>query len=97
MAKTNTGSVYKFYKIDGDKVTRSKKDCPRCGKGVFMAEHKDRLSCGKCGFTEFSKKDNTKSGSRRDYLHIIVKSCIPKVIEVQILPVSPTLAIWDIL
>lgn len=30
-------------------------------------------------------------------LHIIVKSCIPKVIEVQVLPVSPTLAIWDIL
>ncbi|HZD34970.1 MAG TPA: 30S ribosomal protein S27ae [Nitrososphaeraceae archaeon] len=50
------GSVYKFYKIDGDKLTRNKRDCPRCGKGVFMAEHKDRLSCGKCGFTEFSKR-----------------------------------------
>jgi ubiquitin-small subunit ribosomal protein S27Ae len=63
LAETNSGSVYKFYKIDGDKVTRSKRDCPRCGKGVFMAEHKDRLSCGKCGFTEFSKKDNAKTGS----------------------------------
>ena len=35
-------SVYKFYSIEGDKVTKNKRDCPRCGKGVFMAEHKDR-------------------------------------------------------
>ena len=48
--------VYKFYKIDGDSIERIKRDCPRCGKGVFMATHKDRLTCGKCGFTEFNKK-----------------------------------------
>ncbi|HET6730825.1 MAG TPA: 30S ribosomal protein S27ae [Nitrososphaeraceae archaeon] len=56
-------SVSKFYKIEGDKVIRTKKDCPRCGKGVFMAEHQDRLSCGKCGFTEFTKKDSAKKRS----------------------------------
>jgi len=33
-----------------------KKSCPKCGPGVFMAEHKDRTSCGKCGYTEFKKK-----------------------------------------
>ena len=48
--------VYKFYKLDGNSVERIKRDCPRCGKGVFMAAHKDRLTCGKCGFTEFIKK-----------------------------------------
>ena len=48
--------VYKFYKIDGNSIERIKRDCPRCGKGVFMAVHKDRLTCGKCGFTEFNKK-----------------------------------------
>jgi small subunit ribosomal protein S27Ae len=63
MANTKSESVYKFYRIEGDKLTRSKRDCPRCGKGVFMAEHNDRSSCGKCGFTEFSKKDNSKTGS----------------------------------
>ncbi|MCD6403782.1 MAG: 30S ribosomal protein S27ae, partial [Nanoarchaeota archaeon] len=26
-----------------------------CGPGVFLAEHKDRFSCGKCGYTEFKK------------------------------------------
>jgi ubiquitin-small subunit ribosomal protein S27Ae len=55
--------VYKFYQIEGDNVFRTKKDCPRCGKGVFMAEHKDRLSCGKCGFTEFTRKDSAKKRS----------------------------------
>lgn len=29
--------------------------CPRCGEGVRLAEHKDRWSCGKCGYYE--KKD----------------------------------------
>ena len=28
------------------------KACPRCGAGTRLAEHKDRLSCGKCGYME---------------------------------------------
>lgn len=31
------------------------KTCPKCGPAVFMAEHKNRTSCGKCGYTEFKK------------------------------------------
>ncbi|MCL4403612.1 MAG: 30S ribosomal protein S27ae [Candidatus Marsarchaeota archaeon] len=27
------------------------KMCPKCGSK--MADHKNRLSCGKCGYTEF--------------------------------------------
>ncbi len=45
------------YQVDGDKVTRTKPVCPKCGPGVFMATHKDRVSCGNCGYTEFSKKE----------------------------------------
>lgn len=44
-----------FYKIEGDKVTFSKKYCPRCGPGVILADHNDRAACGKCGYTEFKK------------------------------------------
>jgi len=52
-------SVYEFYKLEGEsKIVRTKRDCPRCGRGVFMAEHKDRFSCGKCGFTEFHRSGN---------------------------------------
>jgi len=42
---------WEAYK-DGKRI---KKICPKCGPGVFMAEHKDRYTCGKCGYTEFKK------------------------------------------
>ncbi|MBS3815130.1 MAG: 30S ribosomal protein S27ae [Hadesarchaea archaeon] len=44
---------YELYESDEDSVERLKKSCPRCGPGVFMADHGDRLACGKCGYTEF--------------------------------------------
>lgn len=47
--------VWKFYKIEGETLQKLKKDCQRCGKGVFLAEHKDRFTCGTCGFTQFKK------------------------------------------
>jgi len=34
-------------------LRRKRRACPRCGAGVFLAEHSDRYSCGKCGYTEF--------------------------------------------
>jgi small subunit ribosomal protein S27Ae len=45
-----------FFKVEGDKLTRTRKHCPKCGPGVFMAEHANRVSCGRCGYTEFKKK-----------------------------------------
>jgi small subunit ribosomal protein S27Ae len=45
------------YKVTGNKVERTKPSCPKCGPGIFMATHKDRVSCGKCGYTEFNKKE----------------------------------------
>jgi len=41
------------YNAKGEKLERTKPSCPKCGPGVFMAVHKDRTSCGKCGYTEF--------------------------------------------
>lgn len=41
------------FKVEGDKIKRERRSCPKCGDGVFLAEHKDRVSCGKCGYTEF--------------------------------------------
>ena len=46
----------KLYDVSGGSVKRKAGFCPKCGPGVFMAEHKDRVSCGKCGYTEFKKK-----------------------------------------
>ncbi|RZN60827.1 30S ribosomal protein S27ae [Methanonatronarchaeum sp. AMET6-2] len=42
-----------IYEVKDDKIERNRENCPRCGKGVFMADHGDRLACGKCGYTEF--------------------------------------------
>lgn len=42
-----------LYKVEGDKITRLSRFCPKCGAGVFMAKHKDnRYACGKCGYME---------------------------------------------
>ena len=58
-------AIHKLYAIEDNKVTRIRRDCPRCGKGVFMAQHKDRHTCGKCGFTEFKHKEQIKKSSKK--------------------------------
>ncbi|HII14917.1 MAG TPA: 30S ribosomal protein S27ae [Nanoarchaeota archaeon] len=53
--KNKKASVkYKKYSMAGDKVAR-KQSCPKCGPGVFLAEHKDRQTCGLCRYTVFKK------------------------------------------
>jgi ubiquitin-small subunit ribosomal protein S27Ae len=34
------------------KAYKPGKTCPKCGPGTLLAEHKDRRSCGKCGYSE---------------------------------------------
>ena len=51
-----TSKVSNNYKVSGDKLERSNKFCPKCGQGVFMAEHKNRTTCGKCGYMEKKSK-----------------------------------------
>lgn len=46
-----------FYKVSEKGLERIKKVCDRCGEGTFMAEHKDRFYCGKCGMTVWKKSD----------------------------------------
>jgi small subunit ribosomal protein S27Ae len=37
------------YAIKDGKLVRSNLFCPRCGRGVFLADRGDWWSCGKCG------------------------------------------------
>ena len=46
---------YSKYKVEGDKVIRAKY-CPRCGPGIFLADHKDRFYCGNCKYVEMKKE-----------------------------------------
>ncbi|HSQ49505.1 MAG TPA: 30S ribosomal protein S27ae [Candidatus Deferrimicrobiaceae bacterium] len=53
--KKETG-VKAMYKVEGDKISRSRPTCERCGPGYFMADHHSRYTCGHCGFTRYKQK-----------------------------------------
>ncbi|ODS37507.1 MAG: 30S ribosomal protein S27ae [Candidatus Altiarchaeales archaeon WOR_SM1_79] len=55
-SKGKTSKRWELYEIKDGKVIRKNRICPKCGDGVFLAKHGDRLSCGKCGYTESKKK-----------------------------------------
>ncbi|MBN1793289.1 30S ribosomal protein S27ae [Candidatus Woesearchaeota archaeon] len=40
------------YEISGNSIKRKNKSCPKCGAGTTLANHKDRRTCGKCGYME---------------------------------------------
>ena len=54
-AKKASTPIYKFFPVKSGAVARLRKECPRCGRGVYLGEHKDRLTCGKCGYTSYKK------------------------------------------
>ena len=45
-----------LYNIKDEKLERKRKNCPKC-EGAFLAQHSDRLHCGRCGYTEFLNKE----------------------------------------
>ncbi|MBI4017530.1 MAG: 30S ribosomal protein S27ae [Candidatus Aenigmarchaeota archaeon] len=47
--------IWKKYKVVGGKAERPV-SCPRCGAGTFLAKHKDRVTCGRCKFSEITLK-----------------------------------------
>lgn len=52
--KGKTYQIYKAYEIQGNKLIRKGGLCPKC-EGSLLANHKDRKSCGKCGYMEKKK------------------------------------------
>ncbi len=54
--KRPSSKKYTVFTIEGKKLIRNKSMCPKCGAGVYMASHKDRETCGKCGYTKFKLK-----------------------------------------
>jgi small subunit ribosomal protein S27Ae len=51
--KRQEKGVHAMYKIEGEKVSRTRPTCERCGPGYFMGDHKERYTCGHCGFTRY--------------------------------------------
>tara|TARA_Y100000031_G_scaffold121438_1_gene135955 strand:- start:194 stop:421 length:228 start_codon:yes stop_codon:yes gene_type:complete len=48
-------NLHSLFNISGDKVERKRRTCPKCGPGMFLGKHKNRLVCGKCQYVEFVK------------------------------------------
>lgn len=59
-----TSKKYEAYSVEGDKVTRNKKPCPRCGPGIFLAKKENRVHCGKCHYTEFEGSSDKKEDKK---------------------------------
>jgi len=51
--KKREKGLFSLYKIEGNKIKRLRPTCERCGTGYFMAEHENRYTCGRCGFTRY--------------------------------------------
>jgi small subunit ribosomal protein S27Ae len=51
--KKKEKGVFTLYKIENDKIIRLRPTCERCGPGYFMADQRDRYTCGHCGFTRY--------------------------------------------
>lgn len=60
-----TSKKYNKYKIEGDTIVREKM-CPRCGPGIFLANMKNRVYCGKCHYTEFVSKENISNDKPKE-------------------------------
>ena len=54
--KSGSYSIGKLYEKQGNKLVAKNKTCPKCGPGMFMAMHKDRVYCGFCKYVEFTGK-----------------------------------------
>jgi len=60
-----TSKRYSKYKIDGEKITRSR-FCPRCGPGIFLMDAKTRKYCGKCHYAEFESKEVSEKSEPKE-------------------------------
>jgi small subunit ribosomal protein S27Ae len=45
-----------LYDVSSGSIVRLRKSCPRCGPGVYLGKHSNRLSCGKCGYAEIERR-----------------------------------------
>ena len=47
--------LHSLFNNSDNKLERKNRTCPKCGPGMFLAKHKDRIVCGKCQYVEFVK------------------------------------------
>ena len=57
--------ILKCYKVDGEKVVRLRRMCEVCPPGTFLAEHDDRLYCGRCRTTYAKLAEKVKTQTQK--------------------------------
>ena len=75
--------ILQYYKVDGEKVARLRRMCEVCPPGTFLAEHDDRLYCGRCRSTYTKLVDKEKQKAQKKKQH---KQEKPKVEETKEAP-----------
>ncbi len=75
--------ILSCYKVDGEKLVRVKKMCDVCPPGTFLADHEDRLYCGRCrtAYTKEGAKDKKQAQKKKQQ-----KAEKPKVEETKEAP-----------
>ena len=60
--------ILQCYKVDGEKLVRLKKMCDVCPPGTFLADHEDRLYCGRCrtAYTKEGAKDKKQAPKKKE-------------------------------
>ena len=57
MGKGQPSKKWEKYLVNDEELQRKNLFCPKCGPGVFMAEHEDRWHCGRCGYTMWKREE----------------------------------------
>ena len=52
-------AILKYYKVENGKAVAIRQNCKFCPAGTFIADHEDRLYCGRCHQT-YEKTEITK-------------------------------------
>ena len=52
--KKRPKALLDYYSVEASgKIKKLKSECNKCLAGTYMADHPDRLVCGRCGYTLF--------------------------------------------
>jgi small subunit ribosomal protein S27Ae len=57
--KKNSTKSWEYYDSSNG-LKRKRKTCPKCGPGFFLADHSNRVTCGKCSYAEFKGSSSDK-------------------------------------
>jgi small subunit ribosomal protein S27Ae len=68
----NKLAILSYYKVDGDNVVRVRQQCKICPPGTYLADHEERLYCGRC-HTGYQKTGDAKKKAKKEVKAAVVE------------------------